>query len=57
MNSLLSLSNFFLSRAMLLVRAAQLEPRQVAVVEEDVVLAVDLVDDEVGDDVVVAAAA
>src|SRR5678816_1604152 len=38
----------------LLIRATQLEARQVRVVEEDVVLAVDLLDDEVGDDVVVA---
>ena len=38
----------------LLVGAAQLEARQVRVVQKDVVLAVDLLDDEVRDDVVVA---
>ena len=38
----------------LLIRPAQLEAREIGVVQEDVILAVDLVDDEIGDDVVVA---
>src|SRR5690606_11415979 len=38
----------------LLVRAAELEAREVAVVEEDAVLAVNLLDHEVRDDVIVA---
>src|SRR6185369_7874545 len=41
----------------LLIRLAQLEAREVGVVQEDVILAVDLVDDEIGDDVVVAGVA
>src|SRR6185312_7489458 len=40
----------------LLIRAAQLEARQVRVVQEDVIAAVDLLDDQVRDDVVVAGA-
>ena len=38
----------------LLIGAAQLEAREIGVVEEDVIAAVDLVDDEIGNDVVVA---
>ena len=40
-----------------LIRFAQLQARKIRVVEEDMVLPVDLIDDQVGYDVIVAAAA